>query len=118
MNQTVSIIYNQTFNTENLVDLIIENGKVWKQNYSKRNFNNKKEVDLFIEHLIIDLNYIMDKQLSDRAEFIDLHTGNIRYVIWTNNTIEKFYREYLGEVQVDNSLLSFSLANYIKSINQ
>jgi hypothetical protein len=107
MNQTVSIIYNETYSTESAVDLVIENGKVWKQNYSKRAFNNKKEVDLFIEHLIIDLNYIMDKHSSDRAEFIDLQTGNIRYVIWTNNTIEKYYREYLGEIKEDESLLNF-----------
>lgn len=107
MNQTVSIIYNQTVNTETLVDLIIENNKVWKQHYSKRVFDNKKEVDLFIEYLVIDLNYIMDKHFSDRAEFIDLQTGKIRYVIWTDNVIEKYYREYLGEINEDNSLLGF-----------
>jgi hypothetical protein len=117
MNQTVSILFNETVNTESALDLVIENGKVWKQHYYKRVFDDKKEVDLFIEHLVIDLNYIMDKHSSDRAEFIDLQTGKIRYVIWTNNTIEKYYKEYLGEIQVDNSLLSFSLANYITSIN-
>jgi hypothetical protein len=107
MNQTVSIIYNETSSTESALDLVIENGKVWKQHYSKRIFDNKNKVDLFIEHLIIDLNYIMDKHSSDRAEFIDLQTGNIRYVIWTNNTIEKYYREYLGEMKEDNSLIKF-----------
>jgi len=107
MNQTVSIIYNETSSTESALDLVIENGKVWKQHYSKRIFDNKKEVDLFIEHIIIDLNYIMDKHSFDRAEFIDHQTGNIRYVIWTNNTIEKIYREYLGEMKEDNSLIKF-----------
>jgi hypothetical protein len=107
MNQTVNIIYNETYSTESAIDLIIENGKVWKQHYSKRVFDDKKEVDLFIEHLVIDLNYIMDKHSSDRAEFIDLQTGKIRYVIWTNNTIEKYYKEYFGKIEEDNSLVGF-----------
>ena len=112
MNQTVSLYYNETPTTESSVDLVVDQGKIYKRYYSKRNFNSKEEVNYLIEHLVIDLNYTMDKQTSEYAEFVDRQTGNVRYVFWVNNSVEKYYREYLSDAKVDDSLLNFKATPY------
>ncbi len=112
MNQTVSLYYQETPTTESSVDLVVDQGKIYKRYYSKRNFNSKEEVNYLIEHLVIDLDYTMDKQTSEYAEFVDRQTGNIRYVFWVNNSVEKYYREYLTNANVDDSLLIFKATPY------
>ena len=112
MNQTVSLYYNETPTTESSVDLVVDQGKIYKRYYSKRNFNSKEEVNYLIEHLVIDLDYTMDKQTSEYAEFVDRQTGNVRYVFWVNNSVEKYYREYLTSAKVDDSLLNFKATPY------
>lgn len=112
MNQTVSLYYHETPKTECCVDLVVDQGKIYKRYYSKRNFNSKQEMDYLIEHLVIDLDYTMDKQTNDYVEFVDRQTGNIRFVFWLNNSVEKIHREYLGDVKADDSLLNFTATPY------
>jgi hypothetical protein len=107
MQNSVSAYYFETPNTENSVDVVVENGKIYKSYYSKRNFTSRNDVDELIYHLVVQEGFIMDKSFKDRTEFVDTKTGSVRYVFWTNNSVEKYYREEVGRVNVDNSLVYF-----------
>jgi len=112
MNQTIDISYAETPTTESSVKLSIINGKMYKEYYTQRKFQSKYEVDRLIEHLVINQNFTMNKQDSSCVEFVDSKTDNIRYVFWINNSVEKYYKEYLGDVKPDTSLLTFNDVPY------
>jgi PKD repeat protein len=112
MNQTINLSYTETPTTESSVKLSIINGKIYKEYYAQRKFQSKHEIDRLIEHLVIDLNFTMNKQDSSCVEFVDSKTGNIRYVFWINNSVENYYKEYLGNVKPDTSLLTFNGTPY------
>ena len=107
MQNTVNAFYHETPRTENSVDVVVENGKIYKSHYSKRNFKSRAEIDELIYQLVVNEGYVMDKSFKDRTEFVDTYTGLVRYVFWTNNSVEKFYREQVGQVDVDTSLVHF-----------
>ena len=53
---------------------------------------------------MVEENYITDKLLKGRMELIDSLTGKIRYVIWNDNSVEKYFMEDLGVI--DNNFTS------------
>ena len=112
MNQIIDLSYVETSTTESSVKLSIIDNKIYKEYYTQRKFKSQKEINILIEHLVIDLNYIMNKQDSSHVEFVDSKTGNIRYVFWTNNSVEKYYKECIGDVKPDTSLLTFNEIPY------
>jgi hypothetical protein len=107
MQNSVNAYYYENPTTENCVDIVVENGKIYKSYYSKRNFQSRADIDELIYHLVVKDGFVMDKSFKDRTELVDTKTGSIRYVFWTNNSVEKFYREEVGRVNVDNSLVYF-----------
>jgi hypothetical protein len=112
MNQIIDLSYVETPTTESGVKLSIIDGKIYKEYYTERKFKSQSEINTLIEYLVINLNFTMDKQSSSHVEFIDNKTGNIRYVFWTNNSVEKYYKECLGDVKPDTSLLKFNGESY------
>jgi hypothetical protein len=107
MQNSVNAYYYENPTTENAVDVLVENGKIYKSYYSKRNFKSREEIDELIYHLVVKDGFVLDKSFKDRTEFVDTKTGSVRYVFWTNNSVEKIYREEVGRVDVDNSLVYF-----------
>lgn len=106
--QYLNAFYNETRTTENSVDIEVENGKVYKSYYSQRKFKDVQLMYELMHYLLVNENYTMDKQEKGRIELVDRKTGLIRYVFWPNISVEKYYREYIGDVSADYSLENFS----------
>ena len=107
MQSSVNAYYYENPTIENSVDIIIENDKIYKSHYSKRIFTSRCDIEDLLHHIVVKDGFVMDKSFKDRTEFVDTKTGSIRYIFWTNNSVEKIYREEVGRVNIDNSLAYF-----------
>jgi len=90
---------------EQFIDLIVENGHVFKRYYSKINLLTRDEINDLISKITIQDHFIIDKALNERIELVDSKTGKIRYTIWNDNSVEKYFTENLGPVKPENYLL-------------
>ena len=90
---------------EHFIDVMVENGYLFKKYYSKINHMERNQIELLIEKLTIDQNFIIDKLSNERIELVDSKTGSIRYCIWNDSTVEKFFKMNLGLVKNDGALL-------------
>jgi hypothetical protein len=81
---------------ENYIDLIYDDNKVYKRLYIKYNNINNEQMNQLINVLTIEENFILDKSYKDRIELIDTKTGNIRYYIWFDGSIEIHRQDFLG----------------------
>ena len=106
--QYLNAYYNETTTTENSVDVVVESGKVYNSYYSQRKFKDVKLMYELMHDLLVNENYTMDKQEKGRIELVDRKTGHVRYVFWPDMSVEKYYREYMGDVSADYSLENFS----------
>ena len=94
-----------TFTTEKFIDLLVHNGHVFKRYYYKINQLPRENINKLISKLVIEDNYVVDKTFNNSIELIDYKTGKIRYTIWNNNSVEKYFVEDLGPVESENYLL-------------
>ena len=95
----------ETYCSEQFIDLVVENGRVFKRYYSKLNLLTRDEINNLISKITIEDNFIVDKVLKERIELVDSKTGKIRYTIWNDNSVEKYFMEDLGLVKPENCLL-------------
>lgn len=107
MSQSMIAYYNETAFTENAVNVIIKNNKIYKYYYSQRAFNNKYEIDELIYDLTLVKGFVLNKTDKMKTEFIDFKTGLIRYIFWPNNVVERIVEEQIGDATADNSLIEF-----------
>jgi hypothetical protein len=106
--QYLDVFYDETATTGNSVFVVVENNKVYKSHYSQRKFKDAQLMYDLMHYLLVNENYTMDKQDKGRIELVDRKTGLIRYVFWPNMSVEKYYREYMGDASADYSLENFS----------
>ena len=81
---------------EHFIDVLVQNGYLFKRYYSKINNMERSQIELLIDKLIIDQNFIIDKLTNEKIELIDSKTGEIRYCIWNDSTVEKYFMMNLG----------------------
>ena len=93
MQRFMEIYGEENMNSENFIDVLVENGCLFKRYYSK------------INNLTVKENYIADKVSKEKIELIDSKTGKIRYYIWSNHTVEKYFMENLGAIKSEGALL-------------
>jgi len=91
--------------SEKFIDIVTKNGHIYKRFYSKINHMPRVELENLIQKLMVEQNYITDKLLKGRMELVDSLTGKIRYVIWNDNSVEKYFMEDLGVID-DNMATS------------
>jgi len=94
-----------TFTTEKFIDLLVHNGRVYKRYYSKINQLPRDDINNLISKLVVEDNYVIDRTFNNSIELVDYKTGKIRYTIWNNNSVEKYFVEDLGLVKHENYLL-------------
>ena len=90
---------------EHFIDVLVENGYLYKRYYSKINHMERNQIELLINKLTVEQNFIMDKLTNERIELIDSKTGKIRYCIWNDCTVEKYFMMNLGLIKPDGALL-------------
>ena len=83
-------------NFENYIDLIYDDNKIYKRLYIKYKIINKELINQLINVLTIEKNFILDKSYKDRIELIDTKTGNSRYYIWFDGSIEIHRQDLIG----------------------
>ena len=84
--------------SEKFIDIVTKNGRIYKRYYSKMNHIPRDELEHLIHKLMVEENYITDKELKGRMELVDSLTGKIRYVIWNDSSVEKYFMEDLGVI--------------------
>lgn len=105
MQKFMEIYGEETYCSEQFIDLVVENNNVFKRYYSKLNLLTRDEINSLISKITIEDNFVIDKVLKERIELVDSKTGKIRYTIWNDNSVEKYFTEYLGPVKPEGSLL-------------
>ena len=101
----IQIYGNETASTEKFVDIIVENGNLYRRYYSKINNISRDKINELISKIVINDDFIIDKVSKDRIELVDSKTGKIRYYIWNHNCVEKYFLEDLKESINNNYLL-------------
>lgn len=105
MQRFMEIYGEENMNSENFIDVLVENGCLFKRYYSKINNMHRDDIDKLIYNLTVKENYIADKVSKEKIELIDSKTGKIRYYIWSNHTVEKYFMENLGAIKSEGALL-------------
>ena len=105
MQKFMEIYGEETYCSEQFIDLVVENGHVFKRYYSKLILLTRDEINSLISKITIEDNFVIDKVLKERIELVDSKTGKIRYTIWNDNCVEKYFTEDLGPVKPENALL-------------
>jgi len=90
--------------SEKFIDIVTKNGRIYKRFYFKINHLPRDKIEYLIHKLMVEENYITDKLLKGRMELIDSLTGKIRYVIWNDNSVEKYFMDDLGAIDDNSSL--------------
>lgn len=103
--QSFSLYYDETPFMENAVDLVIENNKIYKSYYLQQKRLSHESIEHLIHQLIVENDFIMDKEYKESREFVDSKSGSVRFIIWNDNSVEKMYKVYLGEATPDFSLV-------------
>jgi hypothetical protein len=105
MERFMEIYGEESMYSEKFIDIVTKNGHIYKRFYSKINHMPRVELENLIQKLMVEQNYITDKLLKGRMELVDSLTGKIRYVIWNDNSVEKYFMEDLGVID-DNMATS------------
>lgn len=105
MQKFIEIYGEETHCTEQFIDILVEKGNVFKRYYSKLNYLTRNEINNLISKIMINDNFILDKVSSQKMELVDSKTGKIRYIIWNNNCVEKYFMKDLGPIKPENYLL-------------
>jgi hypothetical protein len=104
MERFIEIYGEESMYSEKFIDIVTKNGRIYKRYYSKMNHIPRDELENLIHKLMVQENYITDKLLKGRMELVDSLTGKIRYVIWNDSSVEKYFMEEIGII--DDKLLS------------
>ena len=119
MHNSIEIYGKETYCTEQFIDLVIDKDHIYKRYYYKINQMTRDEINNIISKIMIEDNFIIDKVSSKKIELIDSKTGKIRYTIWNDNCVEKYFMKYLGPVNPKNDLLNqIDLLNQLDLVNQ
>ena len=103
MERFIEIYGEESMYSEKFIDIVTKNGHIYKRFYSKINHMPRDELEHLIHKLMVEENYITDKLLKGRMELVDSLTGKIRYVIWNDSSVEKYFMEDLGVIDYDKS---------------
>jgi len=107
MENSINVYYKESPTTEKCIDVVVENSRIYKRYYSKRNFKSNVDINNFIYHIVVKEGFVLDKSNSDCSEFVDIKTGLIRYIFWFNNSVEKLYFEEIGNINIDDNSMFF-----------
>lgn len=107
MENSINVYYKESPTFEKCIDVIVENDKIYKKYYSKRNFKSNIDIHEFIYNIIVNDGFVLDKSNADCSEFVDIKTGLIRYIFWFNNSVEKLYLEEIGNINIDENSIFF-----------
>jgi len=96
----------ESLTKENFIDVYVQEGNLYKRYYSKISNMPQQEIADLIHKITVEQGFIIDKSSSEKLELVDSKTGTIRYYIWANHTVEKYFVENLGPIAPANSLLN------------
>jgi hypothetical protein len=106
MNTTNSDLEVYGFDENNItsyIDIIVENGYIYKQYYTSKKFDNIDEVIKFQQDLILDHGYLFDNMKNNKWIKLYNPKNKITYKFWSDNFVEKIYQYYIGPVIPDQT---------------
>ncbi len=85
------------------IDIIVEDGHIYKQYYTSKKFDNLNELLEFQQELILNHGYLLNNMKNNK--WIKLYNPNnkITYKFWNDNFVEKIYQYYIGPVIPDQT---------------
>ncbi len=110
--QQLFVYENLTYPNEQTVTIENRNGSIYKKYYSSRKFNDRFEIDVLIDDLVIDHNCLLKSSSKDVTIIQDRNHPSTIYYIWPNSLVEKIVCEELDKFNSVEQAQKFSIGNF------